>query len=60
MTQFPENTWTDGRTEGQTEGLDRQILFYRTLAATAEVPTSIQFPNFRFPYIGSETDLKFR
>ena len=31
MIQFKENTWTDGRTDGQT-------LFYRTLPATARGP----------------------
>ena len=36
MIQFQENAQTDGRTEGQK---DEQILFYRTLPATAGGPT---------------------
>ena len=51
MIQFKENAWADRRMEGQTEGWmegwtggqmegrkDRQILFHRTLPATAGSP----------------------
>ena len=47
MIQFKENTWTDGRTERQTEGWkDRQTLFYRTLPATASGPKKNIHPMF--------------
>ena len=38
MTQFHENTWTDGR---KTERKNGQGLFYTTLLATAQGPPRV-------------------
>ena len=43
MMQFQENSWTDGRTEGQKDG---QTLFYRNLPAIAGGPKSFDLCHY--------------